>query len=212
MSIKILLAEDQSLIRSSLEMLISEVEDFEVIASIARGDEALEVYRSVNPDLAILDIRMPGLSGLEVAREIKRENPENAVILLTTFEEEEPLQEALRLGVEGYLLKDIEPELFIQAIRSAAGGLLVFHPLLKAALAGSDHGETAKPRENPYGLTSRDLEFIVHIVGGLGNKEIAFKEGCTEGTVKNRISSILSKMGLKARTQIAVVALREELI
>ncbi len=212
MPIKILLAEDQNLIRSSLELLISEVEDFQVVASVSRGDEALEVYRTVNPDVVILDIRMPGMTGLEVARKIKKEDPAKAVVLLTTFEEEEPLREALNLGVEGFLLKDIHPELFIQAIRSAAGGLLVFHPLLKTSLADSSTDNKEPDKEIPYDLTPRDLQFIVHIVAGLGNKEIAFKDGCTEGTVKNRISSILSKMGLKARTQIAVVALREKLI
>src|SRR6056297_3463790 len=138
MTYSIVLAEDQSLIRDSLKSLLSIQEDLEICATAGDGTEALALCRSCRPDIALLDIRMPGMNGLEVAAAIREEKLPCRIVLLTTFEEGEVFSEALALGVEGIFLKDIEPELFAHSLRIIAQGLLVFHPVLKKQLSG--HG------------------------------------------------------------------------
>lgn len=208
----IVLAEDQPLILTSLELLLSQAEDVAIVGTATRGDEALVLCLDKKPDVAVMDIRMPHMTGLEAARELKKQCPALPVLLMTTFEEPDAMAEALQIGVEGFLLKDVDPGVFICSLRALAGGVCVYHSALKPILGGK---LPRRPRENPalkYGLTPRDLDMVEYIVQGLGNKEIAAREGCSEGVIKNRISSILNKMGLNARTQIAVRALREELV
>ncbi len=210
MKARIVLAEDQSLIRDSLTALLSEGGDFQIAGSAANGIDALDLCRRLKPDLALLDIRMPLMDGLETAERIRKEGLPLKIVLLTTFEEEESLQRALRLGVEGYLLKDIEQDLFRLALRGILGGLHIYHPRPETFLGGE-----RKPDRNrmiDLGLTDRDMALIELITEGLGNKEIAQRENCSEGTVKNRVSSILNKMGLQARTQIAVYAIKNNLL
>jgi DNA-binding NarL/FixJ family response regulator len=210
MSFTILLAEDQNLIRDSLKSLLSEQEDFSVIATASEGAEALELCRKLKPDIALLDIRMPRLTGLQVASAVQEEALGCRVVLLTTFEEEQVFSDALSLGVEGIFLKDIDPDLFTLSLRAIARGLLVYHPIVKKQLSRREH-ETGS-QAHRFGLTGRDLMLIRLIAEGLGNKGIASQLGCSEGTVKNRVSSILGKMGLEDRTQIAVYAIRNRLI
>jgi len=207
----IILAEDQPLILTSLQLLLSKEEDIEVLGTAENGEEALSLCRRFHPDVAVLDIRMPVMSGLKAAEIIKKETPDTAVLLLTTFEEPDAISRAVQIGVDGFLLKDVEPSMFITALKALEGGLMVLHPAVRPFLE-SRNREAGKRQVNHYGLTCRDLEIMEAIVSGLGNKEIAAREGCSEGTIKNRVSSILSKMGLTARTQIAVQALKENLI
>lgn len=208
---KIILAEDQPLILSSLQLLLSKEEDIEVAGTAENGERALDLCRKIRPDVAVLDIRMPKMSGLKAAEHIKKEYPGIAVLLLTTFEEPEAITRAVNIGVDGFLLKDVESSVFITTLRALAGGLMVFHPAVRPFL-DSRNRDAGKKQAGIYGLTEKDLQIIEAIVNGLGNKEIAYQEGCTEGTVKNRVSGILNKMGLSARTQIAVKALKEDLI
>jgi len=210
-SMKIILAEDQPLILSSLQLLLSNEPDIDVAGTAADGERALDLCRKIRPDVAVLDIRMPGISGLKAAEIIKKDYPETAVMLLTTFEEPEAISQAVKIGVDGFLLKDVEPQMFITALRALEGGLMVLHPAVKPFL-DSRNKEAGKEQVTRYGLTRKDLKTIEEIVNGLSNKEIAAIYKCTEGTVKNRVSAILGKMGLAARTQIAVKALKENLI
>ncbi len=212
MSYTIVLAEDQSLIRDSLKSLLSSHGDLEICATAGDGNQALELCRSLRPDIALLDIRMPGMNGLEVAAALRKEGLPCRIVLLTTFEEGEVFSEAIALGVEGIFLKDIDPEIFAQSLRIIARGLLVYHPVLKKQL--SVHGPEKKRNSlaEGFGLTERDLMLIRLIAEGLGNKGIADRMGSSEGTVKNRVSSVLGKMGLEDRTQIAVYAIRNGLI
>ena len=207
---RIVLAEDQPLILESLKILLGEDPSVAVVSAVTDGSSALEAIRSCKPDVAVLDIRMPVLSGLEVAQAVKEEGLQIPILLLTTFDEPESAQTALNAGVEGFLLKDVEPETFILAVKAVHRGLTVFHPAIRAHLSLKPNHRSVAGRD--YGLTDRDLCIVQAIVQGLSNKEIADKDGCTEGTVKNRVSSILGKMNLNARTQIAVTALRENLI
>lgn len=207
-----MLAEDQSLIRDSLKSLLSSQDDLEILATAGDGTEALELCRSLRPNIALLDIRMPGMNGLEVAAAIRREDLPCRIVLLTTFEEETVFSDALALGVEGIFLKDIEPDIFAQSLRIIARGLIVYHPVLKKQLSRGGAKKKRNSLAEGYGLTERDLNLIRLIAEGLGNKGIADRLGTSEGTVKNRVSSILGKMGLEDRTQIAVYAIRNGLI
>lgn len=209
--IRIVLAEDQPLILESLKLLLDDDSGIEVVATAGDGRLALEAIRNHRPDIAVLDIRMPVLSGLDVVAMIKEDGPACPVLLLTTFDEPETVQIALNAGVEGFLLKDVEPGMFILAVKAICGGLTVFHPVIRSYFSRSA-ASAARPLENNYQLTSRDLAVIEAIVQGMSNKEIADRDGCAEGTIKNRVSSILGKMDLNARTQIAVAALKENLI
>lgn len=212
MSYSIVLAEDQSLIRDSLKSLLSIQGDLKILATAKDGIEALEQCRSLRPDIALLDIRMPELTGLEVTAAIREEGLGCRIVLLTTFEEDEVFSRALALGVEGIFLKDIDPELFAQSLRLIAGGLLVYHPVVGTQLSDSRQVQRQNRLAEQFGLTERDLMLIRLIAEGLGNKGIADRLGSSEGTVKNRVSSVLGKMGLEDRTQIAVYAIRNGLI
>lgn len=210
MSYRIVLAEDQSLIRDSLKTLLESQEDLIVIGTAGDGIEALELCRSFKPDIALLDIRMPRLSGIKVAESLRKEKALCRIVLLTTFCEEKAFSQGLSLGVEGIFLKDIEPELFADSLRAIARGLLVYHPAIASALRSAEKKQA--DQATVLGLTEKDMIIIKLIAGGESNKGIAFQLGCTEGTVKNRVSSILSKMSLEDRTQIAVYAIRNNLL
>ncbi len=212
MTYSIVLAEDQNLIRDSLKSLLSSHGDLEILAAAVDGREALDYCRKLRPDIALLDIRMPGMNGLEVAAAIRKEELPCRIVLLTTFEEGEVFSEALALGVEGIFLKDIDPDVFAQSLRIIGRGLLVYHPVLKKQLAGGGPKKKLNSLAEGFGLTERDLTLIRLIAEGLGNKGIADRLGSSEGTVKNRVSSVLGKMGLEDRTQIAVYAIRNGLI
>lgn len=211
MSYRILFAEDQQLIRESLRILIDDNPSLEIAGTAANGEEALSLYEKILPDIILLDIRMPVLDGLQTARRIREEGWPVKIVLLTTFPDNQVVREALSIGVDGFLLKDVEPALFMRAIESIASGLIVFQePLMGYLQAVKYQAEGLSPAF--LGLTPKDIEYIRHIVNGLGNKEIAYVENCSEGTAKNRISSILAKLDLEARTQIAVYAIKNGLV
>jgi len=211
MNYRIVFAEDQQLIRESVRVLLDGDPSLTIVDTAANGLQALELSRSQHPDVILMDVRMPIMDGLEAARCIRDEGLETKIVLLTTFPDAEMVSAALSLGVDGFLLKDVEPAVFVQAIRAIAAGLVVYQDALKPYLAaGRISIRGTQPAE--LGLTEKDLDYIRHIVNGFGNKKIAFLEGCSEGTVKNRVSSILTKLGLDARTQIAVYAIRHGLV
>jgi len=209
MRIRIVLAEDQDLVRDSISVLLSSDPSLEVVGSASDGLEAVETCRRLRPDIAVLDVRMPRMDGLQAAGLILSEGAAGKVVILTTFEEDGAIDEALALGAAGIFLKDIKPETFIAALKTVMDGLIVLHPAVAPRLAARKSPEKAAL---PHGLTARDLDFIRCVVEGMGNKAIAAREACSEGTVKNRISSILSKMDLHDRTQIAVYAIKNGLL
>jgi len=211
MNCRIVFAEDQQLIRESVHLLIDGDPELSILGTAADGREALELCRARRPDIMLMDVRMPVMDGLEAARAIRDEALDTKIVLLTTFPDAQMVHEAIMIGVEGFLLKDVEPAVFVQAIRAVARGLVVFQDALRPFLAAGRLPMTGTQPSNT-GLTDKDLDYIRHIVNGLGNKEIAFRESCSEGTVKNRVSAILSKLGLEARTQIAVFAIKHGLV
>ena len=209
---KIILAEDQPLILSSLKIFLSEEEGIEVAATASNGIEALALISEHQPDIAVLDIYMPQMDGIETAKKVMETFPHIPVILLTTFDNPESIRKAIETGVAGFLLKDIEPTVFINALKAVAGGLIVYHPNIQPYLTTNLPNPETPASCNNYCLTEKDLVIINYIVQGMSNKEISYLENSSEGTIKNRVSTILSKMSLQARTQIAVTALKEGLV
>ena len=209
---KIILAEDQPLILSSLKILLSEEEGIEVAATASNGVDALALIAEHQPDIAVLDIFMPQMDGIETAKKVMEDFPHIPVVLLTTFDNPDSIRKAIEIGVAGFLLKDIEPTVFINALKTVAGGLLVYHPDIQPYLNTNLPIPGPCSPDNDYFLTKKDLTIISYIVQGMSNKEISYLENTSEGTIKNRVSKILSKMSLQARTQIAVTALKEGLV
>lgn len=211
MNCRIIFAEDQQLIRESVRVLLDGDPELSILDTAANGKEALDLCRDKRPDIVLMDVGMPVMDGLEAARRMREEGLDIKIVLLTTFPDARMVSEAIAMGIDGFLLKDVEPQVFVQAIRAIASGLVVFQEALKPQLAaGRITPQGVIPAE--LGLTEKDIDYIRHIVDGLGNKEIAFREGCSEGTVKNRVSAILAKLGLDARTQVAVYAIKHGLV
>jgi DNA-binding NarL/FixJ family response regulator len=213
--IRVLIVDDQALLRESLRFLIERDPEIKVIGAAANGNEAVEFCAANPPDVVLMDIVMPECDGVAGARLIKSNHPEIKVMMLTTFGESERVTEALQSGADGYLLKDVNPDTLVQAIRSLAAGLPVMHPQVFEALlrpAPGKDGEVFVERKTAIHLTARELEIIGMIVDGKSNKEIAVQLHLSEGTVKNFLTIILNKLKLKDRTQLAVYAVKQQLI
>jgi len=201
--LRLLLADDHPVVREGLAAILSRQDDMEVVAQAGDGDQAIELFRRVRPDLAILDLRMPGASGVEAIARLRREFPAARLLVLTTFDGDADVRRALQAGADGYLLKQMSAAELVAAVRAAAAGRRVVAPAAAQQLA--EHvGEPA--------LTRRELEVLELIVAGRSNKRIARQLGLTEGTVKSHVNSILGKMGADDRTQAATDALRRGLV
>lgn len=209
--VSILLAEDQVLVRQGLKMMIETDPELKVNGEANNGNEAIELCHKVQFDLAVLDIRMPEMTGLEAMREIKKNWPEIKILILTTFNDEEYALEALKNGANGYMLKNADAKELIRSIRSCLQGGLSIEDQVAAkifpALMESDHRQEADPT-----LTERELDIIVGVGQGLSNKEIAVELFLSIGTVKNHISVILDKLDLRDRTQLAIYAIRHHIV
>jgi DNA-binding NarL/FixJ family response regulator len=212
--IRILLADDQALFREGLRMLLSVQSDFEVVGEAANGAEALTLATMHQPQVVLMDVHMPVLDGVTATRRLRESNPEYRVIMLTTFDDDEYVFEGLRAGAVGYLLKDTPSEKLFEAIRAAARGESFLEPSVAtkvvaefARLSGvaSAPARVAKT-ESLDELSEREMEIVRLLARGLSNREIAEQLVITEGTVKNHVSNILSKMGVRDRTQAVLKA------
>jgi DNA-binding NarL/FixJ family response regulator len=213
--IRLLIVDDQALIRESLRFLIEQDPEIQVIGAVANGNEAVEFCAVNPPDVVLMDIMMPECDGVAGTRLIKNSHPEIKVMMLTTFGESERVAEALQNGADGYMLKDVNPDTLVQAIRSLAAGLPVVHPQIFEALWRSSpkkDGKAFAERKTASHLTAREMEIIGMIVDGKSNREIATQIHLSEGTVKNVVTAILDKLKLKDRTQLAVYAVKQQLI
>ncbi len=201
--IRIIVIDDQAVVRQGFVSLINTVPDMSVVAEGTNGQQAVELYREHQPDIVLMDLRMPVMGGVEAIKAIKREFPAARLIVLTTFDGDEDIYRSLQAGAQGYLLKDMffeELEAAIRAVR--AGGRRipgVVAERLAERVGGSD-------------LTARELEVLGQIVRGRSNKEIAAAFGISEATVKSHINSILSKLGVADRTQAATTALQRGIV
>jgi DNA-binding NarL/FixJ family response regulator len=197
--IRVLIVDDQRLIREGIASLLGVEEGIEVVGSAGDGRAAVELAARLEPDVVLMDVRMPTMDGIGATREVLAGRPQCRVLMLTTFDDEEYVVEALRAGAIGYLLKDVPAAELAQAIRLAHAGIAQHDP---AAL----HRAVAALDRPPVPLTPRELEVLRLVATGATNREIARTLFLSEGTVKNHVSHILSRLGLRDRTQAAIYA------
>ena len=202
MPVNIMIVDDQSLFRDGLKTVLDLEKDLSVIATAANGKEALLSLNSITlPDLILLDIRMPEMDGVETVKQIKQFHPEIKVLMLTTFNDEEYVIEALANGANGYVLKDIEIEKLVEAIHDAIDEKMVLPPSVAAKLAAGLHKIIPqKPSPALAELSEREKEIATMLTQGFSNKQIATALFISEGTVRNYISNIYSKIEVKDRT------------
>jgi DNA-binding NarL/FixJ family response regulator len=211
MAIRVLLVDDQALFREGLETLLSVHKDIQVVGQACNGQEAVEVAAKVKPDVVLMDVRMPVLDGVRATHLLKGNQPECRVIVLTTFDDDEYIFDALRMGAVGYLLKDVVSAQLVEAIRAAARGESILEPSVAAkVIAEFTRVSSLVPSRQMEGLvdplSERELEILSLIARGASNKEIASQLYIAEGTVKNHVTHILSKLGVQDRTQAALKA------
>lgn len=207
--IRVLLADDHNLVRKGIRTLLQISRDFEIVGEASDGEEALALMASTQPQVVLLDVRMPKLTGIDVLRAARTRFPEVGIILLTTFDEDAVVLEAVRLGAQGFLLKDVSLEQLESAVRTvASGGSLILPVVTERVLRGLEKEPTTfESAEMPDPLTPREREVLRLIAAGFSNREIAEASGTAEGTVKNQASSILSKLGVRDRTRAVLKAL-----
>ncbi|MFD1776593.1 response regulator transcription factor [Paenibacillus rhizophilus] len=212
--INVVIVDDDSFIRESLKVLVGMDPEIQVSGAAGDGGEALKLLENgAEADVVLMDIRMPGIDGVEGTRLIKRDYPKVAVLMLTTFDDDEYIIEALKGGASGYLLKNIPPDRIIQGIKTVHEGNMLIHPDIARKLASFLQPAAAETAPRPlesYGLTKTELSIVSAIAEGFSNKEIAAELFLSEGTVKNYITEILSKLGLRDRTQIAIFYLKNQ--
>lgn len=214
--IKVLLVDDQTLIRQGIETLLNAETDIQVVGGAADGDEALALAETLRPDVVLMDVRMPGMDGVSATRELARRLPDTPVIILTTFDDDEYIFEGLKAGARGYLLKDISSDDMADAVRTvAAGGALIEPSITRRVVAEFSRLAAQGPagaQDLPEPLTDRESEVLEALAGGLSNREIAQRLVISEGTVKNHVSNILAKLEVRDRTQAVLKAQELDLV
>jgi DNA-binding NarL/FixJ family response regulator len=210
--IRLILVDDQSLIRRGLRALLSTDPDLEVIGEGENGQEGIDLVANLQPDIVLMDIRMPIVDGVVATREICQRFPQAKVLVLTTFDDTEYVSQALQAGASGYLLKDTPFEELTQAIQFVYKGYTQIGPGLAHKVLAQPSPQTTLPVSNGWEqLTPRETEIIQLIAQGASNREIAQALFIAEKTVKNRITNILSQLDLRDRTQLAIVAIQKGL-
>ncbi|WP_128376763.1 response regulator [Streptomyces cavernae] len=216
MPIRVLLADDQTLVRAAFAMLVESAPDMEVVAQAATGREALELARSARADLVVMDIRMPDLDGIEATRLIAADEDLAGVrvLVLTTYDTDEHIVEALRAGASGFLVKDTRPAELLDAIRTVAAGDSLLSPGPTARLIARLLRSPSAPRPDagPDGLTAREREVLTLVARGLNNTEIADSLGLSPLTAKTHVSRVMGKLGVRDRAQLVIVAYESGLV
>ncbi len=201
--LRILVVEDHHVVRQGLIALLRTVPDMDVVAEAADGNQAVELFRRHKPDVTIMDLRLPGMSGVDAITAIRKEFPAARIIVLTTFDGDEDIYRALQAGARGYLLKDMFGDELMDAIRTVHAGKTRIPPAVAQRLAERMGGPS---------LTARELDVLKLIVAGKSNKEIGYELTISEATVKSHINSILSKLAVSDRTQAATTALQRGIV
>lgn len=214
MRIRVLLVDDQALFREGLHTLLSVWPDLEVVGEAGNGQEALEAAARLKPDVVLMDLRMPVLDGVATTRRLLEKLPQVKIIVLTTFDDDDHVFDGLRAGAVGYLLKDVPSEKLVEAIRAAAAGQSFLQPSVAAKVVAEFTRLTAVAQETAVSpqdslvepLSEREQEILALVATGASNKEIAAELFIAEGTVKNHVTNILGKLGVRDRTQAALKA------
>ena len=212
--IRVMLVDDQNLVRKGVRSLLELSTEIEVVAEAADGAEALRMLPEVDPDVVLLDLRMPGMSGIDVLQNLAEGNAVPPTIILTTFDDDELVLAGIKAGARGYLLKDVSLEDLVGAVKTVAeGGSIVKPAVTQRLLKGLENLKNEfSSLDRPDPLTERETEILRLMAGGYSNKEIANSLGVAEGTVKNHVSNILSKMGVRDRTRAVLKAFEMALL
>lgn len=212
MALNIILIDDHTLFREGLESLLAR-RNINVLAAVGNGEDGLRLATELAPDIVLLDMRMPEMDGMDVLRQLRKNGFTKPVVMLTTSSDERDLVQSLRSGAQGYLLKDMEPDQLVLALRDIVDGKTVVAPDLAAVLARVVQGDTMEADDDsPFSkLTPRENEILSHLAEGQSNKVIARNLGISDGTVKLHVKSILRKLGVHSRVEAAVIAVEEGL-
>lgn len=208
--IKVLIADDIPILRMGLEAALSVCGDIKIVGQASNGKEAFEMCIKTSPDVVLMDMRMPDYGGEYGTRQIKAHFPDIKVLVLTTFDDSETVSKAVACGADGYILKEMENEKIINAVKTVYGGINVFGASVFSKVR--DTMVSPAPPLSDFELTERDRELMALICDGCDNKEIASRLFLAEGTVRNNISKLLEKLKLKDRTQLAVFAVKNNLV
>ena len=208
--IKVIIADDIPILRQGLEAVLSTDSELEVSGCASNGKEAFELCIKLRPDVVLMDMRMPDFDGEYGTRQIKQHFPDIKVLVLTTFDDSATVQKAISSGADGYILKEMENDKIINSIKAVSGGMSVFGANIFTSIKQNIVSSPASIES--YNLTQRENEILVLISEGYDNKEIASKLFLAEGTVRNNISKLLEKLHLKDRTQLAVFAVKNNLV
>lgn len=205
--IRVVLVDDHAVVRQGLRFLLEQQSDIEVIGEGKDGTQGVDLVTSLLPDVVLLDLLMPKMDGITAVREMKRTTPSTQIIILTSYYEDDQVFGAIKAGAISYLLKDASPEELVEAVRAAARGEGVLHPMVAARVL-----REMQQRSPLDWLTARELEVLTLIARGRSNAEIAAELVIGEGTVKTHVSNILTKLHLADRTQAAIYALQQHLV
>jgi NarL family two-component system response regulator LiaR len=205
--IRIVLVDDHDMVRSGLEIMLEVYDDLELVGNASRGEDAIRLVSEVRPDVVLMDLIMPEMSGVEATQKLREICPETRIIALTSFKEKDLVQEALKAGAIGYLLKNVSIQELADAIRAAHAGRSTLAPEATRVLIEA----ATQPLMPGHDLTEREREVLKLIVEGLNNREIAMHLMISRSTVKNHVSSVLSKLGVNSRTAAATLAVQNNL-
>jgi DNA-binding NarL/FixJ family response regulator len=214
MTIHVLIADDQALIRGGFRLILDAQEDIEVVGEAIDGRDAVEQYRRLSPDVVVMDVRMPTMDGIEATRRLTSSDPPARILILTTFDLDEYVFEALRAGASGFLLKDRPPEELVAAVRIVADGEALLAPSVTRRLIRefASKPEARRPPPEMDELTEREREVLVLMARGLSNAEIASELFLAQTTVKTHVGHVLHKLRLRDRAQAVVVAYESNLV
>jgi NarL family two-component system response regulator LiaR len=209
---KVIICDDQAIVRDGLEMLLKLEPDIQVVGVAEDGAEAVEMAAKEKPDLVLMDLKMPIMNGVEATRQIRTRYPDIKVLVLTTYDDDEWVFDAIQAGASGYLLKDTPRDEVIKAIRGTVTGKTYVDP----SIAGKVLRQASSHQTQPASLitsqlTEREIEVLRLIAKGLNNKDISDRLFLSEGTIRNHVSAILAKLGVSDRTQAAVIAIQHGL-
>ncbi len=209
---RVIICDDQAIIRDGLELLLKLESDIDVVGLARDGAEAVALAAQKNPDLVLMDLKMPGVNGVEATRQIRTHHPTVKVLVLTTYDDDEWVFDAIRAGASGYLLKDTPREAVIDAIRGTVEGKSFVDPLVAGKLLEQVSSKKTQPQSLITDkLTRREVDVLRFLARGLNNADIAAQLHLSEGTVRNHVSAIFAKLNISDRTQAAIMAIRHGL-